>query len=126
MADLLPRFSLDDQAKIERARDEIRSTRNTAYPFYSSTASPIAKYMGGMAELTKPSPEPMPAALKVELRPIYTTNEWILEEVENHWAALAPYFAFYNFCRIHSSIRVTPAMQAGITDHVWEIDELLA
>jgi hypothetical protein len=39
---------------------------------------------------------------------------------ENHWAALALYFAFYNFCRIHSSIRVTPAMQAGITDHVWE------
>lgn len=45
---------------------------------------------------------------------------------ENHWAALALYFAFYNFCRIHSSIRVTPAMQAGITDHVWDLAELLA
>ena len=44
---------------------------------------------------------------------------------ENHWAALALYFAFYNFCRIHSSIRVTPAMQAGITDHVWDLAELL-
>lgn len=34
-------------------------------------------------------------------------------------------FAFYNFCRIHSSLRVTPAMQAGITDHVWDLRELL-
>ena len=39
---------------------------------------------------------------------------------------LALYFAHYNFCRIHSSIRVTPAMEAKITDHVWEIDELIA
>jgi hypothetical protein len=41
-------------------------------------------------------------------------------------AALALYFAFYNFCRIHSSIRVTPAMEAGITNHVWDLAELLA
>jgi hypothetical protein len=39
---------------------------------------------------------------------------------------LALYFAYYNFCRIHSSIRVTPAMEAKITDHVWELAELLA
>ena len=45
---------------------------------------------------------------------------------ENHWAALCLYFAYYNFCRIHSSIRVTPAMEAGIADHVWEQGELLA
>ena len=36
------------------------------------------------------------------------------------------HFAYYNFCRIHRSIRVTPAMEAGITDHVWELRELLA
>jgi hypothetical protein len=40
-------------------------------------------------------------------------------------AALALYFAYYNFCRIHSTIRVTPAMEAGITDHVWDLAELL-
>lgn len=41
-------------------------------------------------------------------------------------AALALHFAYYNFCRIHSSIRCTPAMEAGITGHVWELKELLA
>jgi hypothetical protein len=40
-------------------------------------------------------------------------------------AALAVYFAFYNFCRVHKSLRVTPAMEAGITEHIWTIRELL-
>jgi len=36
-------------------------------------------------------------------------------------AMLALYFAFYNFCRIHSSIRCTPAMESGLTGHVWSL-----
>ncbi|HEY0543811.1 MAG TPA: IS1 family transposase [Pyrinomonadaceae bacterium] len=40
-------------------------------------------------------------------------------------AALALYFAYYNLCRVHSSIRCTPAMEAGITKHVWELKDLL-
>jgi len=43
---------------------------------------------------------------------------------ENLQAALALHFAHYNFCRVHSSLRVTPAMEAGITDHVWTLAEL--
>ena len=49
------------------------------------------------------------------------SKKWI-----NHKAMLAIYFAFYNFCRIHSSIRCTPAMESGITGHIWTIRELLA
>jgi hypothetical protein len=37
----------------------------------------------------------------------------------------AMYFMYYNFCRIHQTLRVTPAMEAGLTDHVWTIEELL-
>lgn len=44
---------------------------------------------------------------------------------ENLKAAYALWFAWYNFCRVHSALRVTPAMEAGITDHVWEIINLL-
>ncbi len=43
---------------------------------------------------------------------------------ENLRAAIARHFAYYNFCRVHSSLRVTPAMEAGLTDHVWTIAEL--
>jgi len=46
-------------------------------------------------------------------------------ESPNQTAALALHFAFYNFCRIHRTLKVTPAMESGITDHVWTIQELL-
>jgi hypothetical protein len=38
---------------------------------------------------------------------------------------LALFFCYYNFCRIHQSLRVTPAMEAGISDRVWSIDDLV-
>jgi IS1 family transposase/transposase-like protein len=41
-------------------------------------------------------------------------------------AMMALYFAFYNFCRVHKTLRVTPAMEAGITNHIWSLKELLA
>jgi transposase-like protein/IS1 family transposase len=44
---------------------------------------------------------------------------------ENHWAAVACWFAFYNFCRVHKSLRITPAMAAGIADHIWSVRDLL-
>ena len=43
------------------------------------------------------------------------------KKVENHEAAISLHYMYYNFARIHQSLRVTPAMEAGLTDHVWEI-----
>jgi hypothetical protein len=40
-------------------------------------------------------------------------------------AALALHFAHYNFCRIHGSLRIAPAMAAGVTDRVWDLKDLL-
>ena len=48
------------------------------------------------------------------------------KRLKNLKSAVALHFAYYNFCRIHGSLRVTPAMEAGITDHVWTVEELLA
>jgi transposase-like protein/IS1 family transposase len=47
------------------------------------------------------------------------------KKVSHLKAAVALHFAYYNFCRVHSSLRVTPAMEAGLTNHVWSIAELL-
>ena len=44
---------------------------------------------------------------------------------QNLRAAYALWFAFYNFCRVHQTLRVTPAMEAGLTDHIWTLGELL-
>lgn len=47
------------------------------------------------------------------------------KKYENLEAALYLHFAYYNLCRIHGSLRMTPAMAAGITDHIWSIEEIL-
>lgn len=47
------------------------------------------------------------------------------KKLDNLKAACALHFAYYNFCRVHQTLRVTPAMQAGITDHIWTSAELI-
>jgi IS1 family transposase len=47
------------------------------------------------------------------------------KKVENHAYAVAIHYMHYNLCRIHKSLRVTPAVEAGLTDHVWTIEEML-
>ena len=48
------------------------------------------------------------------------------KKLRNHSAAIALHFMHYNFCRIPQSLRVTPAMEAGISDHVWSLEEIAA
>ncbi len=48
------------------------------------------------------------------------------KKVENHVHAIALHFMHYNFGRIHKTLRVTPAMEAGIADHVWSLEEIAA
>ncbi len=47
------------------------------------------------------------------------------KKLVNHMHAVALNFMFYNFCKIHSTLRVTPAMEAGIDDHVWSMEEVV-
>ena len=48
------------------------------------------------------------------------------KKIENHEAAIALHYMHYNFCRIHQTLRVTPAMEAGVSDHVWTLAEVIA
>jgi hypothetical protein len=47
------------------------------------------------------------------------------KKVENHAYAVAIHYMHNNFCRVHQTLGVTPAMEAGLTDHVWTIEEML-
>lgn len=47
------------------------------------------------------------------------------KKLDNHKAALALHVAHYNLCRVHESLRCTPAMELGVTDHIWSIGELI-
>jgi IS1 family transposase len=46
------------------------------------------------------------------------------KKLDNHMHAISLHFMFYNFCRVHKTLRVTPAMEAGLTDHIWTLDEV--
>ena len=46
------------------------------------------------------------------------------KKVENLAQAVSLHFMYYNFARIHRSLRVTPAMEAGVDDHVWSLEEI--
>jgi hypothetical protein len=48
------------------------------------------------------------------------------KKLENLTCAVALHFAYYNFCRVHSTLKTTPAVAAGVTDHVWTLKELIA
>jgi len=48
------------------------------------------------------------------------------KKIENHVHAIALYAFHYNFCKIHKTLRVIPAMEAGLTNHVWETEEMVA
>ena len=48
------------------------------------------------------------------------------KKVENHAHAVALHFMHYNFCRVHKTLRVTPAMEAGIAEHVWSLEEVVS
>jgi len=47
------------------------------------------------------------------------------KKIENLAAAVAGHFMYYNFGKVHQTLRVTPAMEAGVSDHVWNIEELV-
>ena len=47
------------------------------------------------------------------------------KKVENHKHAVALHYMYYNFVRIHSSLRVTPAMAAGVTDKLWSVEDIV-
>lgn len=64
-------------------------------------------------------------SMRMGMRRFTRLTNGFSKKVENHAASVALYFMHYNFCRVHRTLRVTPAMEAGLTDHVWTIEEML-
>jgi hypothetical protein len=47
------------------------------------------------------------------------------KKLENHICAISLYFMYYNFCRIHNTLKVTPAMEAKVTDRLWDVEDII-
>lgn len=63
--------------------------------------------------------------MRMNMRRFTRLTNAFSKKVENLGHALALHFMYYNFCRIHQTLRVTPAMAAKVTDRLWDIDDIL-
>ena len=63
--------------------------------------------------------------MRMSMRRFTRLTNGFSKKVENHGYAVAIHYMHYNFARIHQTLRITRAMAAGVSDHAWEIEEML-
>jgi IS1 family transposase len=78
-----------------------------------------------MAHVSTSHVERQNLTMRMSIRRFTRLTNAFSKKFEAHQAAVALHFVHYNYCRIHQTLRVTPAMQAGLTDHVWSLAELV-
>ena len=64
--------------------------------------------------------------MRMSMRRFTRLTNGFSKKAENHCHAVALHYLHYNFCRVHQTLRVTPAMEAGLTDHVWSVEDVIA
>jgi len=62
--------------------------------------------------------------MRMSMRRFTRLTNGFRKKIENHIYHVALHYMHYNFCRVHKTLRVTPAMEAGIADHIWSIEEI--
>ena len=63
--------------------------------------------------------------MRMSMRRFTRLTNAFSKKIENHGHAVALHFMHYNFCRIHTTLKVTPAMEAGVTDRLWDVDDIV-
>jgi len=77
-----------------------------------------------MAQVSTSFVERQNLTMRMSMRRMTRLTNAFSKKMENQAHAVALHFMHYNFCRIHQTLRVTPAMEAGIADHVWSLEEI--
>ena len=70
--------------------------------------------------------ERMNLSIRMQNRRFTRLTNAFSKKLDNHIHALALYFAFYNFCRVHKTLRMSPAMAAGVSDRLWSLEDIVA
>jgi IS1 family transposase len=104
-------------------------------PLESETRYSPAKCIGSDMKTVSGTPDPKYVStsyverqnltMRMSMRRFTRLTNAFSKKIENHAAAISLYFMYYNFCRVHQTLRVTPAMEAGLANHVWTVEELV-
>jgi IS1 family transposase len=94
-----------------------------------------AKILSSTTEVIKGNPNPklistsyverQNLTMRMHMRRFTRLTNGFSKKIENHEHAVALHFMHYNFAKVHKTLRATPAMEAGIADHVWSIEEIV-
>jgi IS1 family transposase len=77
------------------------------------------------AEISTSHVERANLTMRIHMRRFTRLTNGFSKKLENHMHAISLHFMYYNFCKIHKTLRVTPAMEAKIDDHVWSMEEVV-
>jgi hypothetical protein len=97
-----------------------------SYQRQISLLSPVASALLRISRGTPSFVERQNLTMRMGMRRFTRLTNAFSKKIENLSHAVALRFMFYNFGRIHQTLRVTPAMQSGLTDHVWTLEEIAA
>lgn len=115
-AQLVKSYKSDETSRIER--------RYSPGDFVSAVKVPVMR-KPDMDRVSTSYVERQNLTMRMSMRRLTRLTNAFSKKWENMEKALALHFAYYNFCRVHQSLRVTPAMEASIADHIWTLDELI-
>jgi IS1 family transposase len=122
-------FGLDvDFAQLIKLFGDYGQHENARYspPRITEVISKVRVGNPSVSDISTSYVERQNLTMRMQIRRLTRLTNAFSKKLANLKAAVALHFAFYNFCRVHSSLRITPAMAAGITEHVWELRELMA
>jgi len=117
-----------DYAMLIKLFGEGPSSPERKYSPASQLGTKIVKIEGNpdMAKVSTSYVERQNLTMRMSMRRFTRLTNGFSKKVDNHMHAVALHFMHYNFGRIHKTLRVTPAMEAGVSAHVWSLEEIAA
>jgi IS1 family transposase len=117
-----------DYAMLNKIYGKVKDTPETRYSpaVCMGARKTIIKGNPDYAHISTSFVERQNLTMRMSMRRFTRLTNGFSKKLENHEHAVAIHYMYYNFGRIHQSLRVTPAMEAGISDHVWSIEEIIS
>jgi IS1 family transposase len=116
-----------DYAMLDKIYNAPPTDRTTRYSPADccGTRKTTIKGNPDMAHVSTSFVERQNLTMRMSMRRFTRLTNAFSKKIENHMHSVAMYMMFYNFCRIHKTLRTTPAMAAGVADHVWSLEEMV-
>jgi IS1 family transposase len=127
-------------SKLSRAHSTRTSTNAMLAKIYRASGGPETRYSPAVCiscetKVISGTPDPKHVStsyverqnltMRMSMRRFTRLTNAFSKKLENHATMVSLYFMYYNFGRVHQTLRVTPAMEAGIADHVWTVEEIV-